>query len=120
MILTEQIKDAPTGYTSDVNGYQLLRADRAEIVITADTETPECRRLTELCRNHMPAGSVILLLTAQNRQLLNTLAPFTRNFELSDVPWVYICRIYSCRNPVTVPDENSQILRKTQDRKSAA
>src|SRR5690625_2797186 len=112
MILTEQIKDAPTGYTSDVNGYQLLLADRAEIVITAETETPECRRLTELCWNHMPAGSVILLLTAQNRQLLNTLAPFTRNFELSDVPRVYICRNYSCRNPVTEPDEISQILGK--------
>lgn len=109
---SEQITDAPTGYTWAVHGYQLLRADRAEIVITAETETPECRRLTELCRNHMPAGSVILLLTAQNRQLLNTLAPFTRNFELSDVPRVYICRNYSCRNPVTEPDEIIQILGK--------
>ena len=109
---SEQITDAPTGYTWAVNGYQLLRADRAEIVITAETETPESRRLTELCRNHMPAGSVILLLTSQNRHLLNTLAPFTRNFELSDIPRVYICRNYSCRSPVTEPEEIIQILGK--------
>src|SRR5690625_3588962 len=60
----------------------------------------------------MPAGSVILLLTSQNRHLVNTLAPFTRNFELSAIPRVYICRNYSCRSPVPEPQEIIDILGK--------
>lgn len=110
---SEQIEDAPAGYVFALDAFQLLNAERAEIVITAAASDAQAEEMADLCRNEMPPGSVILLLTEQNQALLQTLAPFTKNFKISETPAVYICKNYSCKRPVTTAEEVVQTLRTT-------
>lgn len=109
---SEQMTDAPAGYTFAIHAFQLMTASRAEIIITSSAYSPEVKKLTDSCRNNMPAGSVILLLTEQNRSQVHALAPFTRSYNISDKPMVYICKNYSCKRPVTTPEEVVEILEK--------
>ena len=95
-----QIEDAPSGYTSVLDSLQLLQTDSVEVVITAKDMSEEVVKMIKAVEKNSPPGSVILLKTDSNREVLTKLSPFTENYPVGERPAVYVCRNFACKAPV--------------------
>jgi len=106
-----QIEDAPPGYTFALDSLQLLRSNSVEVVITAKDESDEVVKMIKAVEKNSPPGSVILLKTESNREVLTELSPFTENYPVGEQPAVYVCRNFACKAPVYSVDEITEALK---------
>ncbi len=99
-----QIQDAPSGYTFALDSLQLIESDSVEVVITAKEESDEVVNMIKTVEKNSPLGSVILLKTESNHEVLTKLSPFTENYPVGDRPAVYVCKNFSCKAPLYTVD----------------
>ncbi|MDX1591150.1 MAG: thioredoxin domain-containing protein [Balneolaceae bacterium] len=104
-VFSEQIADAPAGYTHAIHAAMLLNSGSHEIVICSENRNETCEKLIAVCRDHASPGSSILLKTAESERELNEIAPFTKAYPVSDRPEVYVCSGFACKAPVHTPGE---------------
>ena len=97
---SEQINDAPAGYTFAVDALQLLKAEGVEIVITAPKNDESVQEMIAVCRDLAPAQSAIHIKTAANSDQLNSVSHFVKNYPVEEKPAVYICKNFECKTPV--------------------
>ncbi|MDZ7756649.1 thioredoxin domain-containing protein [Rhodohalobacter sp.] len=97
---SDQISDAPAGYTYALYAHQLMQQPSHEIVITAKTINEQTNELIETARSSSGPGSVILVKTANQSELLSSIAPFTESYPVVEKPAVYVCSNFSCQAPV--------------------
>jgi uncharacterized protein YyaL (SSP411 family) len=95
-----QIEDAPSGYTFALDSHQLLQTQSVEVVITAKDESDNVLNMIKAVEKNSPPGSVILMKTESNREVLAKLSPFTENYPVGERPAVYVCRNFACKAPV--------------------
>jgi uncharacterized protein len=107
---SEQISDAPAGYTFALYSLQRVQSRSYEIVICSESDDPKTRDLIELCRNEALPGSVILLKTDKYEESLSDAAPFSASYPIGKSPSVYLCRDFTCRAPLFDPGEIRQAL----------
>ncbi len=107
---SQQIDDAPAGYTHTVHAYELHQIETAEAVITAKKRTPEVNEAVKICRKRLPQGSVILLKTEEWSDEINTIAPFVKPYPVHEKLAVYICRNFECKAPVHSTEEVKRLL----------
>ena len=99
-VFSDQIAHAPAGYTHVIHGYTLYQSEAAEVIITANKRNNDVDKAIDLCREFLPAGSVILLKTEENGESLNRTVPFVKNYPIQTTIAIYICRNFQCKTPV--------------------
>jgi len=97
---SNQIKDAPAGYTFALYAHQLMKTPSHEIVITVETIDEEANQLIKTARLHAGPGSVILVKTSNRSETLSSIAPYTESYPVEEKAAVYVCSDFSCRAPV--------------------
>jgi len=64
----------------------------------------------KLCRELLPAGSVILIKTDEWSQPLEEVAPFTKDYPVQEKLSVYVCKNFECSMPVHSSAELKKLL----------
>lgn len=101
---SDQIKDAPTGYTFAVHAFQILQSKLTEVVITSPKGNSILDKSVEICRELTSLGSAIIIKTNKNARRLQEVAPFTENYPVKDLLMIYVCENFQCKAPVhTLP-----------------
>ncbi len=107
---SEQISDAPAGYTFALYSLQRIQSRSHEIVICSESAGSKARELIDLCRNEALPGSVILLKSREHEARLSNTAPYSSPYPIGKTPSVYLCRDFTCKAPLSDPDEIRQAL----------
>jgi uncharacterized protein YyaL (SSP411 family) len=107
---SEQITDAPAGYTHAVHASMLMSSRSHEIIVCSQRRDKACENLIRICRDHAQPGSTILLKTQDTEPLLNRTSPFTKAYPIKKQPEVYVCTGFACKAPVQTPQKLITIL----------
>ncbi len=97
---SEQISDAPAGYTFALYAHQMMQQPSNEILIAADKPDEKVKNFVKIARELNVSGSVILLKTQKSSEQLTRTAPFTKSYPIKEKPAVYVCSNFSCNAPV--------------------
>ncbi len=97
---SDQIKESPTGYTFAVHAFQISKSNLVEVLITTPELNSVLQKPLEMCRNHTPLGSAILVKIPENASKLQEVSPFTKHYEVKDLLMVYVCKDFQCEAPV--------------------
>jgi uncharacterized protein YyaL (SSP411 family) len=107
---SEQISDAPAGYTFTLYAHQLIQQPSHEIVVTAETVDEQTNQLIETARSYAGSASVILVKTSNWGETLSSIAPYTNHYPVEEKPAVYVCSNFSCKAPVYDADSLKKLL----------
>ena len=107
---SDQINHAPEGYTHAVHAFDLFQAETAEVVITSKNMNEQVHESVILCRELLPAGSVILIKTDEWSQPLEEVAPFTKDYSVQEKLSVYVCKNFECSMPLHSSAELKKLL----------
>lgn len=101
---SDQVKDAPAGYTFAVHAFQIMNSKLTEVVITTPNGNSVLDKAVEICREHTSLGSAIIVKKTDNARKLHVVAPFTENYPVKDLLMIYVCENFQCNAPVhTLP-----------------
>ena len=107
---SEQISDAPAGYTFALYAHQMMEQNSNEILIAAKKQDELTTSFLKTARDHVGSGSVILLKIKESADQLANVAPFTRSFPIKEKPAVYVCSNFACKAPVFDTDSLKELL----------
>ncbi len=84
-------------------------AGQTQIVLTGDV--PHTRALSEeVSRHYLPFGIVIPIVPGASHDAVSRLLPFTASMRDRDGAAAYVCRGFTCRQPVTTPEDLAKEL----------
>jgi len=84
-------------------------AGHAQVVIVGDGDSARALKI-ELARHYRPFALVIPVAPSVPRENLSTLLPFTASMTARDGAAAYVCRDFTCRQPVTTAHELAREL----------
>ncbi len=90
----------PSACAQALQAVQFAQAGAVEVVISGDPDQPATQALIQAVRSVYQPNRTVLLKTPE----VETVAPFTEDMGPVDgKPAVYICRDFSCQQPLTDP-----------------
>lgn len=97
----------PSSCAQALQALQFAETGAVDVVITGDPDQPETQQLIQTVRSvYLPHSTVLL-----KRDGVETVAPFTADMgPINGSPSVYICRGFSCEQPLTDPDAVREAL----------
>ncbi len=107
---SRQIKEAPTGYTFAVHAFQVSKSELVEVLITTPEMNSVIEKPLEMCRDHVPLGSAILVKTPELAAELQKVSPFTEHYKIDDLLMVYVCKNFTCEAPVHTISKLKKLL----------
>jgi uncharacterized protein len=108
---SDQVSDAPAGYTHAINALQLMHSDSREIIICSESRDEPCEEMIKTVWKHSLPGTTVLLKTRQTEKQLDEISPFSKNYPIiTGQISVYICSGFTCKAPVHTPGELIKIL----------
>src|SRR5512136_26828 len=108
--LRERSSTAPAA-TWMMASLSLAFSPSTEVVIAGDPDAPDTRALLQVAGTRQHPGVSVLLKRPAGDPLLDSLAPFTRDFTTRDgMAAAYVCRNHACELPVTDPESLARIL----------
>lgn len=107
---SRQIKEAPTGYTFAVHAFQISKSELVEVLITTPEMNSVIKKPLEMCREHIPLGSAILVKTPELETELQEVSPFTKHYKIDDLLMIYVCKNFTCEAPVHTLSKLKKLL----------
>lgn len=101
------INRVPSAFTQALQAVQFVQSGGADVVIIGDRDLPETQALIRAVRSVWTPNCTVLLKTPG----LETIAPFIAEMNPVDgQPSVYICRNFSCEQPLTNPADVTEVI----------
>jgi hypothetical protein len=109
---SSEVATHPVAYTQLLGAIDFKIGPCIEVVIVGDTSDDEVRKMITTVRAKTIPGKVLLVHRGgEEGERLASLAPFTKFMKRIDgKPTVYVCRNFSCMNPVSDVAELEKIL----------
>ena len=109
---SEQIKQAPTGFTQFLSGLDFILGPSYEVVIVAPAGSKETADMIHaLFTPFMPNKVVVFRPSDQKSPGIDTISPFVRNqVSLGGKATAHICRNRACLKPTTSTKEMIDLL----------
>jgi uncharacterized protein YyaL (SSP411 family) len=87
-----------------------------EIVIAGDPAAPDTEALLKVARErYLPGGTILLRPPGRDAGEIGKLAPFIKEMKpLKGKAAAYVCRHFSCREPVTDPRKLRDALQEEE------
>ncbi len=97
------LNQSPSGFSQALQAVQFAQGVTSEIVIAGDRQSPATQALIRAVRSVYLTNQTVLFKDP-SVSALERLAPFTSDLSpVNGQPAVYICRNFSCEQPLTVP-----------------
>ena len=84
-------------------------ADHSQVVIVGDGDSARALKV-EVARHYLPFALVIPVAPNLSRETLSKLLPFTAAMTSRDGAAAYVCRDFTCRQPVTTAEDLAREL----------
>jgi hypothetical protein len=113
--LSGEVARYPSGYTQFLCGVDFAIGPQQEIVVAGDPAAEGTRRLSAVVHSEFLPRSVLLMRPVEGDETdrLVEIAPYAAEMKPVDGrPAAYVCRDYSCREPVADPDALRALLRE--------
>jgi uncharacterized protein YyaL (SSP411 family) len=100
---SSEVATHPVAYTQLLGAIDFKMGPGIEVVIVGDTSGNEVQKMIGMVRAKTIPGKVLLVRHGgEEDERLASLAPFTKSMKQIDgKPTAYVCRNFSCMNPVT-------------------
>jgi len=96
------VSQSPTAYTFFLLGLELARGRGREVVVVGEPDSPITRQMLTVLNGIFLPHAVVLLKSKQFDPELSEVAKFTGALaSRQEVPAVYVCSNFSCRQPVS-------------------
>lgn len=108
----EEIERFPQGYTFFLTAWQFAFWPPQEIIVAGKRGDPAVKVFLEILQKEfLPASVVIFLPEGEEGEELMELAPFLQDYRWTNGrAAVYVCENYSCREPLTDPQELRRLI----------
>jgi hypothetical protein len=102
----------PSAYTMLMAALDFLTNPSYEIVIVGDPAAPDTAALLTVVRErYLPGGTILLRPVGRGAGEIGKIAPFVKDMKpVGGKAAVYVCRHFSCREPVTDPRKLRDVL----------
>lgn len=90
------IKDYPMGYSFALWSLLPIYQEKQEIMITGEISKEDKR---ELCKWIQEKDGIVLVKTKENEKQLSEIAPFTKEYKVTEEPLFYFCSGQQCSPP---------------------
>ena len=90
-------------------GLSAWHAGHSQIVIAGDAQAADALK-DEVARHYLPFAIVIPIAGGAAHDALSRLLPFTESMTGRGRAAAYVCRDFTCRQPVTTPDDLAREL----------
>ncbi|MGE5613149.1 MAG: thioredoxin domain-containing protein [Bacillota bacterium] len=105
------ISDYPAGFSHMLGAAIMLKAQGNEVIITGSSDTGADELLNVLREGYRPFTVSIYINSEQARADLFELVPFAANYPAAGgKAAAYVCRGFTCDNPVTDPEKLRELL----------
>lgn len=108
------IKKAPSGFTRHLLVLDLLTNGGFDFVVAADSVEKAQPFFTLINSLWLPGSSVVFLPTGPERAEVETLIPFVKEMQPDKTPVVFLCRGFSCLQPIYDLAELKRLLQPTR------
>ncbi|MCF8241826.1 MAG: thioredoxin domain-containing protein [Melioribacteraceae bacterium] len=106
------ITKTPYGFAQMLCGLDHVLNKSFEIVIASKNQK-DAELFIENLNNEFIPNKVVLLVTDENRKVMNEIAPYTPEFSIAkNKSTVYVCKNYQCSLPVNDPGKMMKLLSK--------
>jgi uncharacterized protein YyaL (SSP411 family) len=104
----------PAGYTHLMSAADFMVGESHEIVIVGDPDTPDTKAMIKaLISEFIPNKVVIFKAAGEEKSEIGKIAEFTKEHTAIDgKATAYVCSNFSCKKPVTDPEEMLRLLRE--------
>jgi uncharacterized protein YyaL (SSP411 family) len=108
----ESLRRLPSAHSQWLVALEMLASPSCEVVIAGRPEAADTLELISVARRCHRLRAVLLLRPDTEREPeIAKVAPFTRGMQAIDGrAAAYVCRNFSCRRPVTAPEDLAAIL----------
>lgn len=104
-----RVTDSPSAFTYLMSGLITEFAKSFEIVIVGNISNPEVKQTIDyLNSSYSPFATVVL----KDNEKLNKIAPFTENMKEQNGLSIYVCKEFTCEQPVHDLNSLKEILKK--------
>lgn len=90
------IKDYPMGYSFALWSLLPIYQEKQEIMVTGEISKEDKR---ELCKWIQEKDGIVLVKTEENEKQLSEIAPFTKEYKVTEEPLFYFCSGQKCSPP---------------------
>ncbi len=90
------IKDYPMGYSFALWSLLPIYQEKQEIMVTGEISKEDKR---ELCKWIQEKDGIVLVKTKENEKQLSEIAPFTKEYKVTEEPLFYFCSGQKCSPP---------------------
>ncbi|MDR8392752.1 thioredoxin domain-containing protein [Aliifodinibius sp. S!AR15-10] len=112
-LFSNQLSEAPTGFGQMLQAVGFGLGESYEIVIAGKRNSDDTEQLLKEVSAHFIPNKVVIL-NDPKEDAIHTLAPYTKQQNMKeDKATAYVCRNYSCEQPVTEADEMAELLKET-------
>jgi uncharacterized protein len=109
-VFAATVNRVPSAFTQALQAIELVRSGGVDVVIVGERDLPETQALIQAVRSVYQPNRITLLKTPG----LESVAPFVAEMKPVDgIPAVYICRNFSCEQPLTDPATVREKLKQT-------
>ena len=111
---SESVRRVPVAHTYLLAAVDFILGPSREIVIAGPSKDPCTEAMIQAVQRPFLPNTVLLLKDAgEQQERIQALAPFLDSMEqIEGKPAAYVCEQYSCKQPITNPDELRESLRK--------
>ncbi|MBF0224099.1 MAG: thioredoxin domain-containing protein [Desulfobacterales bacterium] len=100
-VFSEAVSQNPSAYTQFLISFDFYISSGQEIVIAGEIDNPQTQEMISLLNNNFNPHRVVIIKTEKNKNLLEEIAPFTKNMKMfKDAPCAYVCKNFTCNMPV--------------------
>ncbi|WP_297890239.1 thioredoxin domain-containing protein [Sulfurihydrogenibium sp.] len=104
----EEIKRLPSYHTMFLIALMMHFFPTAEVVISGSKWQEVLKHLN---KDFLP-NKVVLVKNPENRQLLESLAPYTKEMDVPEDFYIYLCKNFTCNLPVKDIEYVKELIRK--------
>jgi uncharacterized protein YyaL (SSP411 family) len=99
---TDQVKQAPSGFSHMTTGFMFNIKDSIQLVIVADSKKHDLNQIFEKINLKYYPNKVILLKDLSKSAKIEEIAPWVKDYNMmDDKPTYYLCEDFTCKRPTT-------------------
>lgn len=99
---SDVMNNAPSGATMMLQGIDFALGNSSEVIIVGDEKSETAKALLQKLNQTFIPNKVILFKSSNNQKELEQVAPFTKDYEVSNGNlMIYVCRNFQCNIPTS-------------------
>ncbi len=104
------IEKSPAAFAQFLIAEDFAQGPSYEVVVTGKKQSPEITKVLKVLNENFIPNKIIIFISEKNKNEINSMAAFTKDYELKNEPLIYVCKNYICNLPTTDLNKMLELL----------